>query len=200
MTKSSPTSPPHRAPRFGTRPPIRTLIGFLIAMAAIAMVARLSHGALKDTVGSAQRVTNTLEVTAHLETILSTMKDAETGQRGFVLTGDESYAGPYDNAKATLAAEIATAHALVADDPEQRRRLYVLERLCAEAERIDALGDQSGGAVAGERRLGRPAVEHPRRDADLQCTANERAHRCTARAAGRGPQRRPAQSCLSVSF
>jgi PAS domain S-box-containing protein len=132
MTKSSPASPPHRAPRFGTRLPIRTLIGFLIATAAIAMVARLSYGALKDTVGSAQRVTNTLEVTAHLDTILSTMKDAETGQRGFVLTDDENYAGPYNNAKATLAAEIATAHALVADDPEQQRRLYVLEQLCAE--------------------------------------------------------------------
>src|SRR6202034_2198900 len=65
-------------------------------------------------------------------TILSTMKDAETGQRGFELTGDEDYIRPYTYAKATLSAEIATAHALVADDPEQLRRFYVLERLCAD--------------------------------------------------------------------
>ena len=111
-------------------------------MAAIAMVARLSHGALKDTVGSAQRVTNTLEVTAHLETILSTMKDAETGQRGFVLTGDESYAGPYNNAKAMLAAEIAAPRTLWWPTIlEQQRRLYVLEQL---------MRRQDGGARAND--------------------------------------------------
>jgi PAS domain S-box-containing protein len=132
MTQSSPTAHPHRTSRFGPLLPILTLIGFLIAIAALAMVTRLSYSALKDTVGTAQRVTNTLEVIAHLQTILSTMKDAETSQRGFVLTGDENYAGPYENAKATFAAEIETAHALVADDPEQQRRLYALEQLCAD--------------------------------------------------------------------
>jgi PAS domain S-box-containing protein len=132
MTKSSLTPHPHRASRFGPLLPIRTLIGFLIAIAAIAIVARLSYIALNDTMRSAQRVTNTLEVTAHLQSILSTMKDAETGQRGFMLTDDESYLGPYLYAKATLAAEIAAARALVADDPEQQRRLYVLEQRCAD--------------------------------------------------------------------
>jgi PAS domain S-box-containing protein len=132
MTQGSLTPHAHRASRFGPLLPIRTLIGFLIAIAAIAMVTRLSYSALKDTVGSVQSVTNALEVTAHLQTILATMKDAETGQRGIVLTGDENHAGPYKNAKATLAAEIATARALVADNPEQQRRLYVLEQLCAD--------------------------------------------------------------------
>jgi PAS domain S-box-containing protein len=132
MTQSVLTPQPRRISRFGPLLPIRTVIGFLIAITAIAMVTRLSYGALADTLGSAQRVTNTLEVTAHLQTILSTMTDAETGQRGFVLTGDENYVGPYKNAKAALAAEIATAHAWVADDPEQQRRLHLLEQLCAD--------------------------------------------------------------------
>jgi CHASE3 domain sensor protein len=108
------------------------VIGFLIAIAAIVMVARLSYGAFKDTVGSAQRVTNTLVVVEHLQAILSTLKDAETGQRGFVLTGDENYAAPYMNAKATLAGQFVTAHALVADDPEQQRHLQALEQACAD--------------------------------------------------------------------
>src|SRR3984885_13318480 len=146
--------PPHspRANRFGPLLPIRTLIGFLIAIAAIAIVARFSYSALKDTVRSAQRVTNTLEVTAHLQTILSIMKDAETGQRGFILTDDENSLGPYLYAKATLADEIAAARALVADDPEQRRRLYVLEQRCAdkmgELARTIELRRQGGAAEA----------------------------------------------------
>jgi PAS domain S-box-containing protein len=152
MTQSSLTPHPHRANRFGPRLPIQTLIGFLIAIAAIAMVARLSYSALKDTVSSAQRVNNTLEVTAHLQTILSIMKDAETGQRGFMLTDDENYIGPYLYAKATLPAEIATARALVADDPEQQRRLSMLEQRCAdkmaELARTIELRRQGGAAEA----------------------------------------------------
>jgi len=103
-------------------------------------------------VRSAQRVTNTLEATAHLQTILSTMKDAETGQRGFMLTDDEHYLGPYLYAKATLAAEIAAVRALVADDPEQQRHLYVLEQRCAdkmaELARTIELRRQGGAAEA----------------------------------------------------
>ena len=38
------------------------------------------------------------EVIAGLEDLLSSLKDAETGQRGFVLTGDEKYLQPYDAA------------------------------------------------------------------------------------------------------
>jgi PAS domain S-box-containing protein len=152
MIQSSLTSHPQRASRFGPPLPIKTLIGFLIAIAAIAIVARLSYIALKDTERSAQRVTNTLEVTAQLQTILSTMKDAETGQRGFMLTDDGRYLGPYLYAKATLAADIAAARALVADDPEQRRRLYVLEQRCAdkmaELARTIELRRQGGAAEA----------------------------------------------------
>jgi PAS domain S-box-containing protein len=132
MTQSWLTPHPYRASRFGPLLPIRTLIGVVIAIAAIAMVTRLSYSALKDTVGSAQRVTSTFQVNAHLQKILSTIEDAETSQRGFLLTGDENYLGPYKNAKATLAASIATARALVADNPVQQRRLYVLEQLCAD--------------------------------------------------------------------
>jgi len=121
-----------RASRFGPLLPARTLIGFLIAVAATVVVARFSYNALKDTVGGAQRVTNTREVLEHLQTLLSIVKDAETGQRGFMLTGNESYVRPYTNAKSTLADEIATAHALVADDLRQQRRLQALEQLCAD--------------------------------------------------------------------
>ena len=58
------------------------------------------------------------------------MTDAETGQRGFLLTGDENYIAPYIRARAAIAGEIATTRALVAGDHEQERRLGVLDQLC----------------------------------------------------------------------
>jgi PAS domain S-box-containing protein len=132
MTQKAPAPSPRRASRFGPLLPVGTLVAFLIAIAAIAMVARLSYGALRDIVGSAQRVTKTRDVVEHLRALLSIVQDAETGQRGFVLTGDENYVRPYVNAKASLAGEIATVHALVADDPQQQRRLQTLEQLCTD--------------------------------------------------------------------
>jgi CHASE3 domain sensor protein len=59
------------------------------------------------------------------------MTDAETGQRGFLLTGDENYIAPYTRARAAIAGEIATTRALVAGDHEQERRLGALDQLCA---------------------------------------------------------------------
>ena len=38
------------------------------------------------------------EVIAQLDQLLSTLTDAETGQRGFIITGDERYLQPYNDA------------------------------------------------------------------------------------------------------
>jgi PAS domain S-box-containing protein len=154
MTQNTLAPSPRRAARFGPLLPVGTLIGFLIAIAAIVVVARLSYGALKNTVGGAQRVTDTREVVEHLQTLLSIVKDAETGQRGFVLTGDENYIRPYANAKAALPGEFATAQGLMAHDLQQHRRLQALEQLCtdkmAELAQTIALRRQgdTGGALA----------------------------------------------------
>jgi CheY-like chemotaxis protein/CHASE3 domain sensor protein len=109
-----------------------TLVGFWIAIAAVVVVALLSYQALQASVTNAQRVTHTLRLVEQLQALLSTMKDAETGQRGFLLTGDEAYLEPYSNAKAALAGEIASARELVSQDREQQRRLQGLEQACAD--------------------------------------------------------------------
>ena len=43
-------------------------------------------------------VTHTHLVLEHLTTAVSLLKDAETGQRGFVITGDDAYLEPYQHA------------------------------------------------------------------------------------------------------
>jgi PAS domain S-box-containing protein len=44
---------------------------------------------------------------AQSEEVLSTLKDAETGQRGFIITGDEKYLEPYNVALVRLPEEVA---------------------------------------------------------------------------------------------
>jgi signal transduction histidine kinase/CheY-like chemotaxis protein/CHASE3 domain sensor protein len=109
--------------------PPKTLIGFLLAVAAVAIIALLSYQSLQATTASAANLTQTIEVLGRLESLLSTLIDAETGQRGFLLTGEESYLAPYTDAKDALPEEIKSMRALLVTRPEQRRRLDALESL-----------------------------------------------------------------------
>jgi PAS domain S-box-containing protein len=68
-------------------------------------------------------------VIGQLQETLSTLKDAETGQRGYLLTGDEKYLVPHDQAAArigqeldVLAAQARTGH-LPSDDVAKLRQL-----------------------------------------------------------------------------
>src|SRR5579863_3105131 len=57
--------------------------------------------------GSArQQVVSEISILNHLGQVISTLKDAETGQRGYLLTGQESYLQPYQTAVASFTAEL----------------------------------------------------------------------------------------------
>ncbi|HWM71599.1 MAG TPA: response regulator [Steroidobacteraceae bacterium] len=115
-------------PRSGAPLPPGPLLGFVVAVAAIAFIALLTYRSLQTRSVAAGRVTHTLQVMEQLETILSLAKDAETGQRGFLLTGEEPYLEPFANAKSQLPDGIRAAHDLVESDPVQAQRLENLDQ------------------------------------------------------------------------
>jgi len=57
-----------------------------------------------------------------LEKVMGSMKDAETGNRGYLLTGDAAYLEPYTRASRDLPAEISDAQKLTVDNPRQQAR------------------------------------------------------------------------------
>ena len=109
--------------------PARTLIGFLLAVVAVVIIALLSYQSLQGTANTARNLMQSVEVLRRLQALLSTLKDAETGQRGFLLTGEESYLIPYTDAKDALPEEFRSTRALLVNRPEQARRLDALESL-----------------------------------------------------------------------
>jgi CheY-like chemotaxis protein/signal transduction histidine kinase/CHASE3 domain sensor protein len=109
--------------------PTPTLLGFAVAVLAIALIAAVSYGALNQSLQAAERVAHTLEVIERLQVQLSAMKDAETGQRGFLLTGDEPYLSPYRTAEASQQPRTRRLQELLADDAQQRERLETLANL-----------------------------------------------------------------------
>ncbi len=68
-------------------------------------------------------VRHTLEVQNELSLLVITLQEAETGQRGFLLTGEPAYLAPYERARDLVRDEIARLTALTRDNAEQQRAL-----------------------------------------------------------------------------
>jgi PAS domain S-box-containing protein len=137
--------------RFGPSLPAATLAGFVLAIAAIAMVAILSYRANLGSVASGRQVVHTVEAIARLRDVMGTLKNAETGQRGFLLTGEDRYLAPFAEANATWVNKLAAARAVLSDRPAQERRLEALQQLCADkmAELAQTIELRRKGDVAG---------------------------------------------------
>ncbi|UQA60745.1 CHASE3 domain-containing protein [Polyangium aurulentum] len=63
---------------------------------------------------------------------LSALDEVETGQRGFVITGEDEFLAPYRAGKAVAAEKVGKLRSLHQDDPAQKARLDELEPLVAE--------------------------------------------------------------------
>jgi two-component system, cell cycle sensor histidine kinase and response regulator CckA len=74
-----------------------------------------------------QWVSHTYEVIQQSERLVSGLVDAETGQRGYLLTGDEAYLGPYRKGLVREADALRALRSLVADNPPQERRIDSLD-------------------------------------------------------------------------
>src|ERR1700727_1519459 len=87
-----------------------------------------------------------------LEDVLSTVKDAETGQRGYLLTDRESYLDPYDAAVEGIGSRLDALQRLTLDNPNQGNRLGSLqqhiEAKLAELKRTIDLHRNQGQAAA----------------------------------------------------
>jgi len=66
-----------------------------------------------------------------LDEIASTLKDAESGERGYLITGDEQYLEPYHEAIQTIDRELSDLQVLTADNPNLHQKINVLAPLIA---------------------------------------------------------------------
>src|SRR4051812_24756781 len=97
--------------------PVATMAGFLAALIALVVIAFLSYRSLELRGGAAARGARTVEVIDQIDSVLATLRDAETGQRGYLLTGDEAYLEPYAGARAALEQELTRLRELLGADP-----------------------------------------------------------------------------------
>ena len=104
---------------------------------AAVVIGIASWSSLNDRAVAAERVSHALDLIAQAQATLSSLKDAETGQRGFLLTGSERYLEPYTATRERLATTLLRLRELSGSDPRQQQRLDALGN--ATAEKMDEL-------------------------------------------------------------
>jgi PAS domain S-box-containing protein len=101
----------------------------VIALAAIVLAGWITLSQIDKLDGAARAVRHSEEVRLALERAVSTLKDAETGTRGYTVTRSDAILAPYFDAVERLDAEAERLTSLVGDNPEQLARARELQRL-----------------------------------------------------------------------
>ena len=74
-------------------------------------------------------VKHTIEVKSNLKAVLSNLQDAETGQRGYLITRKEEYLEPYHSALSEIDKAVADLTSLISDNPIQQGILNEINKL-----------------------------------------------------------------------
>jgi CHASE3 domain sensor protein len=82
---------------------------FMLAAAAAVTTGLGASWSSRAVADATQSVSHTHEVRANLAEVLSLLTDAETGQRGYMLTADPAYLEPYAQARTAIIGSIAAS-------------------------------------------------------------------------------------------
>jgi signal transduction histidine kinase/CheY-like chemotaxis protein len=124
--------------------------GFLLAMACSVLIGASASLRISALVDERAQVDATQRVLDHVTQLRSLLKDAERGQRGYVITGRESYLVPYEESTQHIGAELDSVAALAgAQDPAQVAALRVaVAAKLAELDETVRLRREEGFAAA----------------------------------------------------
>src|SRR5467141_3842751 len=103
--------------------------GFAIATGILVFVGWQSYRNTARFAEASEWRKHTYEVLRNLDEAAARFVDAETGQRGYLLTGDESYLEPYRAAINNIDQTIGNLKSLTSDNPNQQKRIQILEAL-----------------------------------------------------------------------
>jgi len=100
-------------------------------------------------------VSHSYDIQQQLQTLLSELKDAETGQRGYLYTNNPEYLQPYNDARSALTSTFTRLAELTKSDPRQRDELGEIRVLLDKKlnEMSETVGYQKSGDVAKARAL-----------------------------------------------
>ncbi|WP_298740015.1 response regulator [uncultured Chitinophaga sp.] len=105
------------------------VISFAVSLLLVLASAITSYISIRNLLTSQQLVDHTNSVILKLENTISILKDAETGQRGFLISGKPEFLEPYTGALDKANRVIGNIESLTADNPAQQHSIIQLRNL-----------------------------------------------------------------------
>ncbi|HEY9734847.1 MAG TPA: response regulator [Trichocoleus sp.] len=103
--------------------------GFALGLALLSIIGIGAYRTTKDLIINSQLEAHTYQVLDQLNALETALVNAETGQRGYIVTGQERYLEPYQDALAAIDQQLEALERLVSDNPTQQQRFSGIEPL-----------------------------------------------------------------------
>lgn len=101
-------------------------LGLGLSLIILFISSLASYVSISNLIKSTELVKHSDEVILNVEGIISTLKDAETGQRGYLLTGNKVFLEPYNGAADTALASLNRVAVATKDNPVQQKNIAEL--------------------------------------------------------------------------
>jgi len=106
--------------------------GFTSILLILIVVGSISYQSTTKLMDAANWKAHTFRVLLKQSELLDTLQNAETGQRGYLITGEERYLEPYRATLGNIDSSFQTLKTLTADNPVQQQRLETMRPIIAE--------------------------------------------------------------------
>jgi len=142
-------------------------IGLGLSLLLLFISSLASYISISNLINSSKMVSHSNLVITDLEGIISTLKDAETGQRGFLLTGENLFLEPYNGAKGQAVVLLESVKQQTTDNPVQQQSILKLQEIIQERLKIldkTIAVKRRGGAVGvADLLLGKESMDSARK-------------------------------------
>lgn len=148
---------------------VRLATGYVSILIALIGIGLFLNSQFERLVQQQEWVRHTSQVLMELELTIGGIKDAETGARGYMLLGQESYLAPYLVGTVDSRDHVRQLIALVQDHPEQKRRAEILQeqveqrlRIFEDVIKAKRAGGETRAIIAGFVDQGKTVMENLR--------------------------------------
>jgi PAS domain S-box-containing protein len=104
-------------------------LGYGISILMLVVVGFTSYRTVQQLLDSNRAVAHSNLIMQQLERTISVMKDAETGQRGYLLTNRKTFLEPYNGAYREANGLVSQVAQLTIDNPKQQQNIQVIRRI-----------------------------------------------------------------------
>ncbi len=112
--------------------PFTTVAGFAAAVGALILISVLSYRSVQEWNRATARTSHTIAVLDAVDGVMAALTDAETSQRGYLLTGEERYLQLYWSTGGRLEQSLAALRQLTGSDDGRRAQIDAIERAAGE--------------------------------------------------------------------